>query len=93
MSNFAREAIAFLTQRKQAYVGIFAPGMAGHLAFVDLGKWSNAFDTADRLPEDRDAQLIMQGRREAFWRLYNHVNLNEIELAAVYKAVVVPTGD
>lgn len=91
--TFVREAIEFLSTRKQAYVGTFAKGMAGHLAFVDLAKWSNAFDTPDRLPTDRDAQLVMQGRREAFWRLYNHVNLNELELAAVYKAAVVPAGE
>lgn len=90
--NFPPWALEFFRQKKQAHTKTFGiPGTEGNIALVDLAKFSNAF--GPELFEDRDMTLVMIGRRQAFWRIYAHLNCEPHELAVIYKATVLATGD
>lgn len=93
MTSFVPAALDFLARRKQAYTKTFGiPGTEGHVAVVDLAKFCRAFDH-DGGVVSPDKAMLMAGRREAFWRIYNHLNLSPNELAVVYKAAIIATGE
>lgn len=82
----------FLRKRKKAYVSTFQPGTAAFTAYADLAKFCRAFSN-EVVPGDHDKTLILAGRREAFFRIFQHLNLEPDELAALYRAVVLPEGE
>jgi hypothetical protein len=85
-------ALEVFRQKKQAHTKTFGiPGTEGHVALTDLAKFCSAF--GPELFEDRDMGLVMTGRRQAFWRVYAHLNLEPHELAVIYKSTVLATGD
>lgn len=81
------QALDFLRNRKKAYVSTFAPGTPAFIALTDLAKFCRAFGN-EVVPGDHDKTLILAGRREAFFRIYQHLNLEPNELAVLYRAVV-----
>lgn len=90
--SFLPKTLDFLRQRKQAYKMTFVPGSAAQIAFADLAKFCRAF-SGDIAPNDHDQTLVMSGRRDAFWRIWQHLNLEPDELAALYRAVEIKEGE
>lgn len=83
-----QQTIAFLSLRKKSYQTIFsAKGAFGSAAMKDLAKFCRAFETCV-VPDNRDLSLVLEGRREVWIRIQQHLHLNEEDLAALYKAVV-----
>ena len=79
-----------LRARRAQYQSAFGlPGTPGFDAVKDLATFCRAFECVD-MPADRDRMLIYFGRREAFFRIYSHLNLQPDELAVLYRAVVIP---
>ncbi len=91
MRAYLRSALRLITERKQAYVATFAAER--HYCMTDLARFCAAFGDDPARPLNHDAMLVQAGRREVFWRIWRHLNLSEVELAAVYKAVEVETGE
>jgi hypothetical protein len=75
-----------LRQRKRNYAAAFAHGAPGHSALVDLATFCRAYGS-DVVIGDHDRTLVLAGRREAFWRIVDHLNLQPEELVNVYRAV------
>lgn len=83
-----QQTLQFLGLRKKSYQSIFGPaGAAGSDAIMDLAKFCRAFDTCI-VRGDRDQTLVLEGRREVWLRIQQHLHLQPDELAALYKAVV-----
>ncbi len=95
---FAR-AINFLHQRKRAYQLAFGLRMvawsrrtayrlvfgspAGQEVMHDLSIFCRANETCV-IPGDRDKSLVLEGRREVFLRIVQHLNLSHEQLYALY---------
>ena len=75
-----------LRQRKRNYAAVFAHGAPGYGAMVDLAQFCRAYG-GDAVIGDHDRTLVLAGRREAFWRIVDHLNLQPEELVHVYRAV------
>jgi hypothetical protein len=80
------EMVDRLRDRKKAYQSTFLPGTALHDCLADFAKFCGAFDSQDITP-DRDLAMLMAGRRQAFFRIYEHLTLEPDELAVLYRAV------
>lgn len=86
MTDFMRQAAEKLGFRQKTYQTAFV-GSAMQLVLVDLAQYAQAFD-AD-LP---DATPRMQGRRDVFFRIFNHLKLSPFELEQVYGPAVAQTA-
>lgn len=83
-----RETLTFLGLRKKSYQSIFGPaGAAGSAAMKDLARFCYA--TKSCAVPNRDLTLVLSGRREAWLRICEHLNLQPEELAVLYGAVTV----
>lgn len=86
-TNLYMMALQKLGFRQRAYQATFGEGSPGHLTLVDLAVYAAAFvpDTeglsAGQLRE-------MHGRRQVFFRIYNHLKLAPTELEAVYRSAL-----
>lgn len=81
------ETLAFLSLRKRSYQSIFGEaGPAGSEAMKDLAKFCYGFKST-AVP-NRDLSLVLQGRREAWLRICEHLHISEEELTRLYQAVV-----
>ena len=89
MKGTFRELVDKLRFRKQHYQSAFSEGAPGHYALVDLAQFCRAFGNEIAVG-DHDRTLIMAGRREAFFRIYQHLHLEPHELVAVMRAAVLP---
>lgn len=89
MKGTFRELVDRLRVRKRQYQSAFSEGAPGHEAMADLARFCRAFGN-DIVPGDHDKTLIMAGRREAFWRIYQHLHLEPQQLVALYTAAVFP---
>jgi hypothetical protein len=77
--------------RQQAYqMGFGRTGSAGHRALVDLAEFCGAFN--DDTMRTHDDLLIMQGRRQAFFRIFKNVKLSPAEMEIVCKDTIVHTA-
>lgn len=85
------ELIQKLGWRKRGYQQAFAPGAPGHDALIDLAKFCRAFG-GEVVMNNHDATLILAGRREAYFRIIDHMNFDAHELMELYKATKRP-GD
>lgn len=83
------EIVDKLRVRKRQYQTAFSAGAPAHEALVDLAKFCRAFEN-EIIPGDHDRTLILAGRREAFFRIWNHLHLEPQELVTVYRATVLP---
>lgn len=90
--RFDQRALDLLRLRKRAYVSTFAPGTPANVAYTDLAKFCRAF-SGEAVPGNKDMTLIYVGRREAFFRIFQHLNLEPEELAVLYRAAVVKDGE
>lgn len=82
-----RDTLNYLGLRKKSYQSIFGPaGAAGSEAIKDLAKFCRANETCV-VPDSDRLTCVLEGRREVWLRIQQHLNLQPEELAAVYKAV------
>lgn len=93
MKGTLTQIIDRLRLRKRQYQTAFGiEGSAGHEAFLDLARFTGAFSTT--IHQNKDAVIFQAGMRAAFFRIWNHLHLEPAELAAVYRATVLPNqGD
>jgi hypothetical protein len=85
MSRAYDAVIGFLGQRKRAYQLAFGNRPEANAMLRDLAKFCRAFDSTF-LPDAR-AHAVLEGRREVWLRIQQHLNLSEDQLAVLYKAV------
>lgn len=83
MSEFEPAAIDKLRERQKAYRMTFTAETPAHEAFVDLGRYCRVF--AENVTTG-DQALILLGLRRAFMHIWNHLNLDDQELAVIYGA-------
>lgn len=76
------EKLEFLKQRQRAYRLTFS-SPAGQDALLDLVKFCRANETCV-VPGDHDRTLLLEGRREVWLRIVQHMNLNISQLFALY---------
>ena len=83
MIDTARE---FLRTRQQAYRRVFA-GEPAKKVLADLAKFCRANEST--FHTDPRVEGVLQGRREVWLRVSQHLNLTEDELQVLYN----PNGD
>lgn len=76
------DAFSFLHRRKRAYALCFG-SPAGNEVLIDLVRFCRAAETCV-VPGDHDRTLILEGRREVFLRISQHMNLSSDQLFALY---------
>lgn len=82
-----RDTLAFLGLRKKSYQSIFgAAGAAGSEAMKDLAKFCYA-NNSTAMP-DQYLTATLNGRREVWLRICQHLHISEEELTRLYQAVV-----
>jgi hypothetical protein len=75
-------ALEILTDRKRAYQLAFA-GAAGEAVLLDLVPFCRANETCV-VPGDRDRTYVLEGRREVWLRIRDHLDLSPEELVLKY---------
>lgn len=73
--------IGFLKQRKRAYQLAFG-SPAGQEVLADLAKFCRAHETC--FDPDPRIHAALEGRREVYLRIQQHLNLTEAQLAAIF---------
>jgi hypothetical protein len=88
-----RRAIEKLGFRQKAYKTAFGTvGSPQYLALLDLADYCAAWrGDSDNIGHDMVMQ--MTGRRQAFFRVFNHLNLNQTEIETVYKGALVRAAE
>jgi len=76
-----RKAYDFLHRRKQSYMLAFG-GPAGHEVLADLARFCRANETC--FNADPRLHAVLEGRREVFLRIQQHLNLTQAQLYALY---------
>ncbi len=76
------EALTFVTARKTDYAMTFATPH-GQRVLADLAPFCRAKETCV-VAGDRDRTLILEGRREVFLRVQDHLERTPDELVAIY---------
>lgn len=82
--NLAERVFDFLRNRKRAYQLTFN-SLAGQEVLIDLAKFCRANDTC--FDADPRIHAALEGRREVFLRIANHLNLPTEHLYAIYNGV------
>jgi hypothetical protein len=77
-----QKAINFLRRRRQSYVQVFLGGPAGEDVLADLAKFCRANDTC--FDPDPRVHAALEGRREVWLRIQQHLNLNAEDLFDLY---------
>lgn len=81
------QALAFLRLRSRAYRLTFGQP-AGQEVLIDLANFCRAAETCVVAPRgqplDRDRSLVLEGRREVWLRITEHLRLNQEQLFALY---------
>lgn len=75
-----KEAKALIEQRKRAYSLTFA-GPHGEAVLEDLARFCRANESC--FHPDARVHALMEGRRETYLRIRNHMNLSEGDLYAL----------
>lgn len=79
-----QNTLLFLRDRSSAYKTVFKENeVAQHIVLEDLARFCRANETC-AVPGDRDRSLILEGRREVWLRIQQHLGLTEKELMAIY---------
>lgn len=73
--------------RQRAYQSSFGDGSPGHMVLADLADFSRAF-VPDTDGISHDVLMTMHGRRQMFFRIFNHLKLSPQDLEAVYRTSV-----
>jgi hypothetical protein len=88
-----RRAVEKLGFRQKAYKTAFGTiGSPQYLALLDLADYCAAW-TGDVDGLSHDTLMQMSGRRQAYFRLFNHLNLNQTEIETVYKGALVRAAE
>jgi hypothetical protein len=77
-----RRVLSFLQGRKRAYQLAFG-SPAGEAVLLDLAKFCRAHETC--FDPDPRIHAVLEGRREVWLRIQQHMNLSVNQLAALYK--------
>lgn len=88
-----RRALEKLGFRQKAYRSAFGVvGSPQYLALLDLadycGAWRGDFDGVGH-----DMLMQMVGRRQAFFRIFNHLNMSTAEIETVYKGALLRAAE
>lgn len=75
-------ALEFMKRRKQSYQIAFNTS-DGRLWLDDLARFCRASETCV-IPGDRDRTLVLEGRREVWLRIQNHLGLTNEQLLMLY---------
>ena len=75
-----KDAKHLIEQRKRAYTLTFS-GPHGDAVLEDLARFCRANESC--FHPDARVHAVMEGRRETFLRIQNHLNLTEAELFAL----------
>jgi hypothetical protein len=75
-------ALSFLHRRKRAFQLCFG-SPAGKEVLIDLSKFCRAAETCV-VAGDHDKTLLLEGRREVWIRIQQHMRLNQEQLFALY---------
>ena len=78
----ALRTLDFVRRRKQNYQRTFMNPI-GQEVLRDLADWCRANETCV-IPGDRDRTLILEGRREVWLRIQQHLNLSANHLFELY---------
>ena len=76
------ELLAVLTERKTAYQRAFAEA-AGQAVLNDLMPFCRSRETCV-VPGDRDRTYVLEGRREVYLRIRDHLDLTPEQLLELY---------
>ena len=76
-----QKARNYLAQRKRAYVAAF-DGIPGEAVLKDLASFCRANESCFH-PDPR-VHAVMEGRREVFLRIQEHLKLTEEQLLTIY---------
>ncbi len=74
-----------LRLRKHNYRSAFGTGAPARNALIDLARFCRAFG-GEVIIGDHDRTLILAGRREAYFRIIDHLHFEPDELMQLYKA-------
>lgn len=80
-------AAQMLGLRQRSYQSVFGEGGPAHSVLVDLAEYCGACNP-DPDGIDRDKLMTMHGRRQAYFRIVNHLKLSPDEFEDVYRSVV-----
>lgn len=75
-------AFNFMKRRKHSYQ-MFVKMEEGQTFLRDLARFCRANETCV-VPNDRDKTLVLEGRREVWLRIQNHLGLSTEELMQLY---------
>src|SRR5665213_86135 len=88
-----RQALEKLGVRQKSYKSAFGVvGSPQYFALLDLADYCGAW-SGDSAGVNHDMVMQMVGRRQAFFRLFNHLKLNQAEIETVYKGAVVRAAE
>lgn len=74
----------FIRRRKYSYLNVFNPeSMAGQEVLRDLAKFCRAKESC--FHADPRVHAVLEGRRETYLRIINHLNLTDEQLYELYK--------
>jgi hypothetical protein len=79
--------LTFLRDRKTAYKLLFKTmaNPASRIVLEDLARFCRANESCI-IPGDHDRSMLLEGRREVWLRIQQHLNLTTEELFALYTA-------
>lgn len=83
--------IDFLRRRKRDYCLAFNTP-AGNEVLIDLAKFCRASESCV-VPGEHDASLVLEGRREVWLRIQQHLNLNSAQLFTLYGGQTILTQE
>lgn len=83
--------LAFLLERKRSYQSAFSTAPQ-QIALIDLASFCRANETCV-VPGDRDRTLVLEGRREVWLRIQQHLNLTPEQLFMLFAGTPIKTGD
>ena len=83
--------LASLLERKRSYQQAFA-SPASQAALIDLAAFCKA-NVSCVIPGDRDLTMMMEGRREVWLRIQQHLNLSPEQMFMLFAGNPIKTGD
>lgn len=83
--------IDFIRGRKRSYQLTFN-SPHGSEVLIDLARFCRANETCI-IPGDRDRSLVLEGRREVFLRVQQHLHLSSEQMMALYQGQAIHTPE
>jgi hypothetical protein len=77
MTNLLEQARHYLNQRRRAYITTFK-NPVGEIVLADLARFCRASQST--FHTDERTHALLEGRREVFLRIQQHLNLSEDDL-------------